>query len=143
MIHDGPEQVIENGFVDIATAERLRQKQTVATFRARYEPEFQRLLSAAVGLKLAHRELDAAKHAAASQPTGLPISDLLDGVEREARQRLKELDDGLTVQQLAQTKAEVGDMKPADVFINGMGEAPPGSFANVEKLPATNRKKAS
>jgi hypothetical protein len=126
MIHDGPEQAIDNnGFVDIATAERMRQQETVATFRARHEPEFQRLLKAAVGLKLAHRELDDAKHAAASQPSGLPIGDLLDGIEREARKQIQQLDDGLTIAQLAQVKAEVGG-------------AP-----DVSKITITQRKKAS
>lgn len=121
MIHDGPSQpgIAADGFVDIATAERLRQQQTVATFRARHEPEFQRLLRAVTGLKLAHQELDAAKHAAAMTPSGLPIGDLLDGVEREARAQLKEAADRLTANQLAQVDPNVvaTTQKPDDVIV--------------------------
>jgi hypothetical protein len=119
MLHDGPEQAIgSDGFVDIAMAERLRQQQTVAIFRERHEAEFQRLLRAVVGLKMAHQELEAAKQAAALVPSGLPIGDLLDGVEREARKLLSEGVVSLTANQLAQVNPEtvatvVPDIAPA------------------------------
>jgi hypothetical protein len=119
MLHDGPEQAIgSDGFVDIATAERLRQQATVATFRVRHEAEYQRLLRAVVGLKSAHQELEAAKQFAALVPSGLPIGDLLDGVEREARKLLSEGVASLTANQLAQVNPEtvatvVPDIAPA------------------------------
>jgi hypothetical protein len=119
MLHDGPEQAIgSDGFVDIAMAERLRQQQTVAIFRDRHEAEYQRLLRAVVGLKNAHQELEAAKQSAALVPSGLPIGDLLDGVEREARKLLSEGVVSLTANQLAQVNPEtvatvVPDIAPA------------------------------
>jgi hypothetical protein len=123
MIHDGPEQGITNGFVDIATAERLRQQQTVATFREKHEAEYQRLVRASVGLKLAHQELEAAKRAAATLPTGLPIGDLLDGVERDARAQLKEAADRLTTNQLAQVSTEIAPTVVPEAQAQGPGPA--------------------
>ncbi len=119
MIHDGPEQGITNGFVDIATAERLRQQQTVATFRERHEDAFQRLLRASVGLKLAHQELEDAKRNAAAMPSALPIGDLLDGVEREARAQLKEASERLTAAQLAQVDPNVAPTVVPEVTAPG------------------------
>jgi hypothetical protein len=123
MLHDGPEQAVaaaiaKDGFVGIELAERLRQTATVATFRDRHEAEYQRLLRAVVGLKMAHQELEAAKQAAALVPSGLPIGDLLDGVEREARKQLNEAAASLTANQLAQVNPEtvatvVPDIAPA------------------------------
>ncbi len=115
MIHaEGASAIGSDGFVDIATAERMRQQETVAVFRARHEAEFQRLLKAVIGLKLAHEELEQAKRAAAMAPSGLPIADLLDGAEREAREQLKEKNDQLTAQQLAQVSAEAAVSAPVN-----------------------------
>jgi hypothetical protein len=114
MIHAESDPGITNGFVSIETAERLRQQQTVATFREKYAGEYQRLVDACVGLKKAHQELEAAKRAAGELTTGFPISDLLDGCEREARALLKEAADRLTAQQLAQVNADVAIARPSE-----------------------------
>lgn len=93
MIFDAPNgsaNEIKNGFVGIETAELLRQQATVSKFRTDHVAEFQALVDATVAVKLAHQKLEAAKAAARSLPTGLPMTDLLDEVERQARAALAE-----------------------------------------------------
>lgn len=88
MLHSGTATEPANGFIGIEFAEQKRREQTVATFRARHDAEYIRMVSAAVAMKAAHQEFEAARVAAASLPHGLPMSDLLDSVEQDARAAL-------------------------------------------------------
>jgi hypothetical protein len=90
MFPDGSAREIKHGFIGIETAELMRQQATVAKFRAEHAGEYRALVEATIALKRAHQGLENAKAAARSLPTGLPMSDLLDEVEREARAALSE-----------------------------------------------------
>jgi hypothetical protein len=90
MFPDGSAREIKHGFIGIETAELMRQQATVAKFRAEHAGEYRALVEATIALKRAHQGLENAKSAARSLPTGLPMSDLLDEVEREARAALLE-----------------------------------------------------
>lgn len=103
MFPDGSAREVTNGFVGIETAELMRQQATVAKFRKEHSGEFQALVEAAAAVKLAHQRLEAAKAAARSLPTGLPMSDLLDEVEREARAKLLESTKAPTAAQALQS----------------------------------------
>lgn len=106
MLFDVPDKGVENGFVSIETAERMRQNTSAAEFKDRHPAEYQRLLQATIGIKLAHQELTAAKVAAHSLPTGILMADVLDGIEREARKTLQEAADKATAQQLEQVNPD-------------------------------------
>lgn len=102
MLFDGPEQSISNGFVSIEAAERARQTSAISVFRAKHPEAYERLLKATVYVKLSHQELEAAKAAANALPTGVPLGDLLDSIERDARAQLQERAESATLAQLEQ-----------------------------------------
>jgi hypothetical protein len=112
MFPAGSANEVTNGFVGIETAELLRQQATVAKFKASHAAEYDALVRATVTLKRAHQGLEEAKAAARSLPTGLPMSDLLDQVEREARAKLSEDTKAPTAAQVVQAGDSAATPEP-------------------------------
>jgi len=132
MLHSGAAEEPANGFVGIEFAEQKRREQTVATFRSRHDEAYARMVSAALGMKDAHQEFEAARAAAASLPHGLPMSDLLDAVEADARAEL------VRRAESAKAKAEA-ELSPTVAQTAQMGDA-----ANAQpEAPAENPAKKS
>jgi hypothetical protein len=129
MLHSGAATEPAHGFIGIEFAEQKRREQTVATFRARHDSAYVRMVQAALAMKAAHQEFEAARVAAAILAHGLPMSDLLDAVESDARAAL------LRMATDAKAKAEAEAM-PAVAQVQQMGDA-----ANAQ--PEATKKKAS
>ncbi len=109
MLHTPPgvaEPDTKPAFVSIEAAERARQTVSVDAFRAKYADVYARMVDASVGLKRALQEFEAAKVVARELPHGLEMSDLLDGVERDARRVLAEAASAPTVAQIQQMTPE-------------------------------------
>jgi hypothetical protein len=129
---DGSAREVTNGFVGIETAELLRQKATVSKFQADHPGEYRALVEATIALKRAHQTIEEAKAAARSVPAGVPLSDILDEAERDARAILKQPPEAPTAKQVLQ----VGD--EANAPSAAPAEPPPG----WQEEQAAQKKKA-
>lgn len=88
MIHAGPDDdgtsEINDGFVSIAKAERMRRAETTKAFRAKHDAVYVDAVRASAALKVALQKFEEAKAAISGAANGLNVSDIIDSIHLDS-----------------------------------------------------------